>query len=149
MMFQATSQNSGISISPAICPMVRSHGPSSRANFMYDLWQPLQMLPRLKSCKECGLRLSTSSSFTFVSHSAEVASRTTFAKPIVSWDCHSKEEVLLRPYALLFAGDNPMQAELCSCAGLSTNHPCRTCKAGGSQEYKKSEKGFAEMLKVS
>lgn len=77
-----------------------------------------------------------------------ISSRTTFATPISSWDCQSKEEVLLRPYGLLFAGDNPMQAELCSCAGLTTNHPCRTCKAGGTQEHKKTEKGFADMLKV-
>ncbi|KAF7974716.1 hypothetical protein HWV62_11375 [Athelia sp. TMB] len=71
----------------------------------------------------------------------------TFADPIVAWDCQSKKEVLLRPYALLFAGDNPMQAELCSCAGLNANHPCRTCKAGGTQYQKKSDEGFAKMLK--
>lgn len=42
-----------------------------------------------------------------------------------------------------------MQAELCSCAGLSTNFFCRTCKAGGTREYKQSDEGFAQVLKVS
>ncbi|KAH9974865.1 hypothetical protein BJV74DRAFT_879659 [Russula compacta] len=60
-----------------------------------------------------------------------------------------KEEVLLRPYALLFPGDNPMQAEFCSSAGLCCNHFCRTCRVGGSQKYKQSDEGFSELLKVS
>lgn len=105
---------------------------------------PLEIMQGVRASIEYVFHLSFA-----LLHSAEVASRKTFEKPLVSWDCHSKEEVLLRPYGLLFAGDNPMQAELCSCAGLNTNHPCRTCKAGGSQEYKKTEQGFAEMLKVS
>jgi hypothetical protein len=74
--------------------------------------------------------------------------RKTFANPITAWDCETKEEVLLQAYALLFAGDNPMQAELCSCAGLNSNYFCRSCKAGGTQDYKKSPQGFAEMLRV-
>ena len=75
--------------------------------------------------------------------------RTTFASPIVAWDCQEKEEVFLRPYALLFPGDNPMQAELCSSAGLCCNHFCRTCKVGGSQKHKQSDEGFSELFKVS
>ncbi|KAJ6632325.1 hypothetical protein B0H10DRAFT_2159621 [Mycena sp. CBHHK59/15] len=71
-----------------------------------------------------------------------------FAEPIVAWDCEAKEEVLLRPYGLLFAGDNPMQAELCSCAGLNTNFFCRTCQAGGTRDWKQSNGGFAEVLKA-
>jgi hypothetical protein len=75
--------------------------------------------------------------------------RETFAEPVVAWDCEAKEEVLLRPYGLLFAGDNPMQAELCSCAGLNTNFFCRTCKAGGTRDWKQSNEGFADVLKVN
>ncbi|KAJ7476792.1 hypothetical protein FB451DRAFT_1461207 [Mycena latifolia] len=71
-----------------------------------------------------------------------------FAEPVVAWDCEAKEEVLLRPHGLLFAGDNPMQAELCSCAGLNTNFFCRTCQAGGTREWKQSNDGFAEVLKA-
>ncbi|KAJ7460180.1 hypothetical protein FB451DRAFT_1045417, partial [Mycena latifolia] len=72
-----------------------------------------------------------------------------FAEPVVAWDCEAKEEVLLRPYGLLFAGDNPMQAELCSCAGLNTNFFCRTCQAGGTREWKQSNDGFAEAVRLS
>ncbi|KAJ7812887.1 hypothetical protein B0H14DRAFT_3751872, partial [Mycena olivaceomarginata] len=67
---------------------------------------------------------------------------------VAAWDCEGKEEVLLHPYGLLFAGDNPMQAELCSCAGLNTNYFCRTCKAGGTRDWKQSNEGFAAVLKV-
>jgi hypothetical protein len=74
--------------------------------------------------------------------------RDTFDVPVAAWDCEGKEEVLLRPYGLLFAGDNPMQAELCSCAGLNTNYFCRTCKAGGTRDWKQSNEGFAAVLKV-
>ncbi|KAJ7315199.1 hypothetical protein DFH08DRAFT_820801 [Mycena albidolilacea] len=73
--------------------------------------------------------------------------RDTFDVPVAAWDYEGKEEVLLRPYGLLFAGDNPMQAELCSCAGLNTNYFCRTCKAGGTRDWKQSNEGFAAVLK--
>ncbi|KAJ6501774.1 hypothetical protein DFH09DRAFT_1051553 [Mycena vulgaris] len=75
--------------------------------------------------------------------------RTAFKDPIVAWDCEAHEEVLLRPYGLLFAGDNPMHAELCSCAGLNSNFFCRTCHAGGTREWKQSDEGFAEILKAA
>jgi hypothetical protein len=74
--------------------------------------------------------------------------RETFTEPVPAWDCETKEEVLLRSYGLLFAGDNPMQAELCSCAGLNSNFFCRTCGAGGTREWKQSNEGFANILKV-
>lgn len=77
----------------------------------------------------------------------QVSSRA-FKDPIEAYDCEAKEEVLLRPFAFFFPGDNPMQAELCSCSGLTSNHFCRTCKVGGSQAYKQSEEGFAELFKV-
>ncbi|KAJ7670498.1 hypothetical protein B0H14DRAFT_3102396 [Mycena olivaceomarginata] len=71
----------------------------------------------------------------------------TFTEPVPAWDCETKEEVLFRSYGLLFSGDNPMQAELCSCAGLNSNFFCRTCGAGGTREWKQSNKGFANILK--
>ncbi|KAJ6632423.1 hypothetical protein B0H10DRAFT_1938045 [Mycena sp. CBHHK59/15] len=74
--------------------------------------------------------------------------RTSFKDPVVAWDCEAKEEVLLQPYGLLFAGDNPMQAELCSCAGLNSNFFCCTCHVGGTREWKQSNEGFAETLKA-
>ncbi|KAJ6535243.1 hypothetical protein DFH09DRAFT_1249927 [Mycena vulgaris] len=54
---------------------------------------------------------------------------------------------IARPYGLLFAGDNPVQAELCSCTGLTTNSFCQTCQAGGTREWKQSNEGFPEVLK--
>ncbi|KAJ7243676.1 hypothetical protein C8J57DRAFT_1438521 [Mycena rebaudengoi] len=52
-----------------------------------------------------------------------------------------EREVLLRPYGLLFPGDNPMQAELLTSF-------CRTCHAGGMREWKQSDEGFTEILKA-
>lgn len=66
---------------------------------------------------------------------------------VSSWDCKYDEEVLLVPYPLLIAGDNPMQAEECSHAGLTCNKFCRTCKVGGTKVHKASD-GFADVFEV-
>ncbi|EGO00580.1 hypothetical protein SERLA73DRAFT_50400 [Serpula lacrymans var. lacrymans S7.3] len=67
---------------------------------------------------------------------------------IVAWDCKNEEEVLLIPHGHFVAGDNPMQAEECSHAGLCCNYLCRTCKVGGSKEYKESEVGYNSIFVV-
>lgn len=41
-----------------------------------------------------------------------------------------------------------MQAELSSSCGLSANHFCRTCKVGGTREFKQSNDGFESLFKV-
>ncbi|KAG1722856.1 hypothetical protein EDB19DRAFT_1898152 [Suillus lakei] len=61
---------------------------------------------------------------------------------VIAWDCKYNEEIMLIPYVLFLAGDNPMQAEECSHAGLNCNYFCRTCEAGGTKEYKESEAGY-------
>ncbi|KAG1894190.1 uncharacterized protein F5891DRAFT_961838 [Suillus fuscotomentosus] len=61
---------------------------------------------------------------------------------IVAWDCKDQEEVMLIPYGLFVAGDNPMQAEECSHVGLNCNYFCRTCNVCGTKEYKASHKGY-------
>ncbi|KAG2339510.1 hypothetical protein BDR05DRAFT_1003322 [Suillus weaverae] len=61
---------------------------------------------------------------------------------IIAWDCKFDEEVMLVPQGLFLAGDNPMQAEECSHAGLNCNYFCRTCHVGGMKEYKESEAGY-------
>ncbi|KAG0693203.1 hypothetical protein DFH29DRAFT_1007548 [Suillus ampliporus] len=61
---------------------------------------------------------------------------------IVAWDCKFDEEVMLVPSGLFVVGDNPMQAEECSHAGLNCNYFCRTCHVGGMKEYKESEVGY-------
>ncbi|KAF7333096.1 Carbamoyl-phosphate synthase large chain [Mycena venus] len=81
-------------------------------------------------------------------HGVRASIEETFTDPVPAWDCETKEEVLLRSYGLLFTGDNPMQAELCSCAGLNSNFFCRTCGAGGTREWKQSNGGFADILKA-
>jgi hypothetical protein len=68
---------------------------------------------------------------------------------VEAYDQATGEVVLLRPFALFFPGDNPMQAELASCSGLAANYACRTCHAGGTQEFKRSRAGFASMFVVS
>ncbi|KAG2752138.1 hypothetical protein P692DRAFT_201687974, partial [Suillus brevipes Sb2] len=66
---------------------------------------------------------------------------------IVTWDCRDEEEVMLIPSGLFLAGDNPMQAEECSHAGLNCNYFCRTCDVGGTKEYKASEEGYNSIFK--
>ncbi|KAH7931055.1 hypothetical protein BV22DRAFT_999145, partial [Leucogyrophana mollusca] len=61
---------------------------------------------------------------------------------VITWDCKMDEEVMLIPYGLFIAGDNPMQAEECSHAGLNCNYFCRTCDVGGNKEYKQSSAGY-------
>ncbi|KAI9572449.1 hypothetical protein HD554DRAFT_2202858 [Boletus coccyginus] len=61
---------------------------------------------------------------------------------VITWDCRDQEEVLLIPNALFHAGNNSMQAELCSQVGLNYNFFCHTCHIGGTKEYKGSNSGF-------
>ena len=65
-----------------------------------------------------------------------------------AYDCMKREEVMLVPYALFFAGDNPMQAEMSSQGGLACNYFCRTCYVGGNKEYKASDEGYVSLFKV-
>ncbi|KAH9914360.1 uncharacterized protein BXZ73DRAFT_55012, partial [Epithele typhae] len=65
---------------------------------------------------------------------------------VEAWDCKYDEEVLLQPYGLFFAGDNPMQAEECCHAGLNCNYFCRTCFVGGTTAQKMTMEGFAKIF---
>ncbi|KAG1803360.1 hypothetical protein EV424DRAFT_1331009, partial [Suillus variegatus] len=65
---------------------------------------------------------------------------------VVAWDCKYNEEVMLIPYGLFLAGDNPMQAEECSHAGLNCNYFCRTCDVGGTKEHKESAAGYESIF---
>ncbi|KAF8546126.1 hypothetical protein OG21DRAFT_1479713 [Imleria badia] len=64
---------------------------------------------------------------------------------VVAWDCRDEEEVLLIPDRLFHGGNNSMQAELCSQAGLSCNYFCHTCHGGGTKEYKGSNAGYCTL----
>lgn len=67
---------------------------------------------------------------------------------VTAYDCQIDEEVLLSPYPLLWAGDNPMQAEECSHGGLSCGLMCRTCKVGGTKKYMSTDEGYLELFEV-
>jgi len=147
MMSPATNQNSGINTSHVICRTVLCLVRNWIKNFTFVLLQHHQMHLHWKSCREFAKLLSTLFLFSMtVSH--VLVSRKAFDEPIASWDCKMKEEVLLRPFGLLFAGDNPMQAELSSSAGLNSNYFCRTCKVGGTHKHKQSDTGFSQILAV-
>ncbi|KAF8546849.1 hypothetical protein OG21DRAFT_1426017 [Imleria badia] len=66
--------------------------------------------------------------------------------PIMAFDVKHGEEVMLILYKLIFAGDNPMQAEECSHGGLKCNYLCRTCTVGGTNAEKKSDKGYSAIF---
>ncbi|KAG2335355.1 hypothetical protein BDR05DRAFT_859219, partial [Suillus weaverae] len=67
---------------------------------------------------------------------------------IVAYDCKYKDEVMLIPYGLFDAGDNPMQAEECSHGGLHCNYFCRTCKVGGTTSVKQSDEGYLKLFEI-
>ncbi|KAJ6485284.1 hypothetical protein DFH09DRAFT_1252871 [Mycena vulgaris] len=107
-------------------------------------------LPRTKLDNELHVRFVAPSLFASpleIMQSVRSSIEEAFSEHVVAWDCEAKEEVLLRPYGLLFAGDNSMQAELCSCTDLNTNFFCQTCQAGGTREWKQSNEGLTEVLK--
>lgn len=79
----------------------------------------------------------------------EMVSRKAAEKGVLAWDAKYQREVILRPYALFFPGDNPMQADHTSHAGLNCNFFCRTCMVGGSKAYKAGDEGFASIFEVS
>ncbi|KIJ15049.1 hypothetical protein PAXINDRAFT_163214 [Paxillus involutus ATCC 200175] len=66
---------------------------------------------------------------------------------IITWDCKLCQEVMLIPYKLSLAGDNPMQAEECSHGGLKCNYFCRICKVSGTNAEKKLDEGYCEIFK--
>ncbi|KAJ7622706.1 hypothetical protein B0H17DRAFT_1151594 [Mycena rosella] len=124
---------------------------SKQWNKHFSCYMSNGALPRTKLENEFHVRFVATSPFASpleIMQGVRSSIEEAFSDPVVAWDCEAKEEVLLRPYGLLFAGDNPMQAELCSCAGLNTNFFCRTCQAGGTREWKQSNEGFAQVLKA-
>ncbi|KAI9434377.1 hypothetical protein H4582DRAFT_1788139, partial [Lactarius indigo] len=68
--------------------------------------------------------------------------------PVATFDCKTKEEVLIIPYLMFTASDNPMHAEQTSQCGLNSNFFCRTCDVGSIKAQKKSEEGFAKIFEI-
>ena len=80
--------------------------------------------------------------------STEPVYRRATDNPIVAFDVQDGEEVMLIPYELIISGDNPMQVEECSHGGLKCNYFCRTCKVGGTNAEKKTDKGYGNIFQV-
>ncbi|KII83511.1 hypothetical protein PLICRDRAFT_58403 [Plicaturopsis crispa FD-325 SS-3] len=123
---------------------------SKQWNKHFSCYMSNGALPRSKLEQEFHVRFVATSPYATpleIMQGVRASIEETFETPRVTWDCERKEEVLIRTYPLFWPGDNPMQAELCSCSGLNSNYFCRTCKAGGTREDKQSDKGFADILK--
>ncbi|KAG1889162.1 hypothetical protein F4604DRAFT_1915008 [Suillus subluteus] len=67
---------------------------------------------------------------------------------IVVYDCKYRDKVMLIPYGLFEAGNNPMQVEECSHGGLHCNYFCRTCKVGGMMSMKQSDEGYLKLFEI-
>ncbi|KAH8930659.1 hypothetical protein BT69DRAFT_1306855 [Atractiella rhizophila] len=71
---------------------------------------------------------------------------------IISYDDISGEELLLRPMVIVFEGDNPMQAEACSCSpslGVSLKF-CNVCKVGEEKKGDQlTETGITNFMKIA
>lgn len=104
---------------------------------------PMELMQALKQCLKYELLIVFGYKSTKFSCCSRVGNT-----GIVAWDCLYNEEVLLVPYGLLWAGDNPMQAEECSHGGLGCNKLCRTCEVGGTKEFKSSDTGFQSLFSV-
>lgn len=75
--------------------------------------------------------------------------RHTLQHPHTCMDVETRDEILIRIWPLLLPADNPMAAEHCCGAGLNANYFCRSCEAGGTQEYKSSPEGYESLFHVS
>ncbi|KAG2147900.1 uncharacterized protein EDB93DRAFT_1240576 [Suillus bovinus] len=117
---------------------------SKQWNKHHTIYMSNAKLPHEMLEKEFFVRFVTSSP-----HAAPMELIVAAKSGIVAWDCKDNQEVMLIPYALFIAGDNPMQAKECSHAGLNCNYYCRTCEVGGMKEYKESEAGYNSIFNVS
>jgi hypothetical protein len=70
-------------------------------------------------------------------------------KGIVVYDCELQEIVMLIPWILAMAGDNPMQSEFASHIGLSGTCFCRVCNAKGSDKQNRPAGDAGEYERVS
>ncbi|KAJ6458275.1 hypothetical protein C8R45DRAFT_1221656 [Mycena sanguinolenta] len=123
---------------------------SKQWNKHFSCYMSNGAVPRTKLENEFHVRFVATSPFASpleIMQGVRASIEEAFEEPVEAWDCEKKEQVLLRPYGLLFAGDNPMQAELCSCAGLNTNYFCRTCNPGEMRDSAQTaEETFQQIL---
>ncbi|KAG1824214.1 hypothetical protein EV424DRAFT_1320857, partial [Suillus variegatus] len=122
---------------------------SKQWNKHHAIYMSNANLPREMLEKEFCVRFVTSSPHAApmeLMHAMKESISAAADSGIFAWDCKFDEEVMLVPEGLFLAGDNPMQAEECSHAGLNCNYFCRTCHVGGTKEYKESEAGYVSLF---
>ena len=147
-MCQGTSQNSGINIMSFICQMHCCPVKCWINKFVFSSAQCPCMLCQSSSCMPCVIISCMSCSISFKTH-LKLPERKAREDGIMAFNCKENEEVLLLPYGLFLAGDNPMQATQCSHAGLCANLFCRICKTGGTKKHKATNGGYAKIFRVS
>ncbi|KAN0085722.1 hypothetical protein V8E55_006856 [Tylopilus felleus] len=124
---------------------------SKQWNKHYVIYMSNASLPREMLDQEFNVRFVTSSlhaSPMELMHAMKEFMMRAVESGVIAWDCRDEEEVLLIPNGLFHGGDNPMQAELCSHAGLNCNFFCRTCQIRGTKEYKQSNNGYPGLLQT-
>lgn len=70
-------------------------------------------------------------------------------KGIIAYDCEFQESVMLIPWILAMAGDNPMQSEFSSHIGLSSTCFYQVCGVKGSDKQNRSAGDAGEFERVS
>ncbi|KZT55702.1 hypothetical protein CALCODRAFT_436819 [Calocera cornea HHB12733] len=65
-----------------------------------------------------------------------------------AFDAVSQTPVLINVWLAILAGDNPMQAELCSHKGMQANRFSRRCHVGGTGAYKRSSEGYSSLFEL-
>ena len=148
MTCQGTSRNSGTNIMSFICQMHCCPVKCWINKFVFSSAQHPCMLCQSSSYMPCMIISHMSCSISFKTH-LKLPERKAREDGIVAFDCKENEEVLLLPYGLFLAGDNPMQATQCSHAGLCANLFCRICKTGGTKKHRATDGGYAEIFRVS
>ncbi|KAI0755371.1 hypothetical protein C8Q80DRAFT_1266837 [Daedaleopsis nitida] len=125
---------------------------SKQWNVHYSCYMSNGALPRADLEKEINVNfVATSpnaSPMEIIKAVCDEMRRSGSCKPFTVYDCEKNRCVLICPWILFLAGDNPMQAELCSHIGLKGNYFCRICKVGGDKDFKCSNDGFASLMKI-
>ncbi|KAF7964522.1 hypothetical protein HWV62_6259 [Athelia sp. TMB] len=70
-------------------------------------------------------------------------------KGIFAYDCHYDDFVMLIPWILAMAGDNPMQSEFSSHIGLSGTCFCRVCHVKGADKQNRPPGDAGEFERLS
>ncbi|KAK7451321.1 hypothetical protein VKT23_012663 [Stygiomarasmius scandens] len=105
-------------------------------------------LPRKLLHQEYHVHLVSTSQHATISeqyHEVKKIVEKTRTEPVrVSNSDGSGTRVMLQPHAC--PSDNPAQSDIAAHIGAKGNYPCRKCKAGGTEEHKCTDHGFASMF---